>query len=93
MHNRELCELYQCIAKTDQRGVRRFCRPHAELSTIFDSKTCWTKKRGAKMVPQVRLTVEERLEKRKKSSLALEALSATFEKVAEMLVKKEGQLA
>lgn len=37
------------------------------------------------------LTVEERLEKRKKSSLALEALSATFETVAEMLVKKEGQ--
>lgn len=39
------------------------------------------------------LTVEERLEKRKKSSLALEALSAAFETVAGTLVKKEGQSA
>lgn len=37
------------------------------------------------------LTVEERLEERRKSSMLLETLGATFEKVAEILLKKENQ--
>lgn len=39
------------------------------------------------------LTVEERLEERKKSSMLVETLGATFEKVAEILLKKENQSA